>query len=190
MTTVALALAVLCPLNVFGFPSVSPFWTASNLASFNNLRFDYPLGSRSAEWLILGPVLDADMVNALLRRDALRSVTAVQALCEFSPSNLDPKRNVPVQTSTMCSPLARTWHGQNAVWVGFASAKRIFLAPVMGFVACGKATCPPSSASAGGGTNFAFARGHSVLDVRDECSQQKCARHADTQCISGEHLRA
>ena len=108
----ALLFASLCPFYAFGFPSVSPFWTASNLASFNNLRFDYRLGSRSAEWLILGLVLDADMVNALLRRDALRSVTAVQALCEFSPSNLDPKRNVPVQTSIMCSPLARTRHGQ------------------------------------------------------------------------------
>jgi hypothetical protein len=42
MTIVALALAVLCPLNVFGFPSVSPFWTMSKLAWLNGLRSDYP----------------------------------------------------------------------------------------------------------------------------------------------------
>lgn len=142
----ASALALLCPLNAVVFPSVSPFWTVSNLASLNNLRFDYPLDPRSVEWLILGPVLDADVVNPVLSRDALRSATAVEALCESSQSNLDPKCKVPLQTSSIvCSAIAGTWHDQSAVWVGVASAKRISLTSVTGSIPCKKAACLPSS---------------------------------------------
>jgi len=56
MTTVALALAVLCLRNVFGFASVSPFWAESKHAWLNGLRSDYPLSSCSVGGLDFGLV--------------------------------------------------------------------------------------------------------------------------------------
>jgi hypothetical protein len=82
MTTVALPLAGLCPLNVFGFPSVSPFWTVSKLAWLKGLRSDYPLSSSSAEWLFSGSGPDADLVSWLLPGAASLSMTVVQACHE------------------------------------------------------------------------------------------------------------
>jgi hypothetical protein len=46
----ALLFASLCPFYAFGFPSVSPFWGASNLDWLNELRADYPLNSTCVEW--------------------------------------------------------------------------------------------------------------------------------------------
>ena len=41
----ALPFASLCPFNAFVFPSVSPFWSASNPDWLNELRSDYPLAN-------------------------------------------------------------------------------------------------------------------------------------------------
>jgi hypothetical protein len=95
----ALPFASLCPLYAFGFPSVSLFWTVSNLTSFNNLPSDYPLDSRSVEWLILGRVL--------LRRDALRSVTPVQGLYKLARNAKSRFRR-----RQSCAPFAGTWRNR------------------------------------------------------------------------------
>jgi hypothetical protein len=50
----ALLFASLCPFYAFGFPSVSPFWGASNLDWLNELRSDYPLNSTCIEWSYFG----------------------------------------------------------------------------------------------------------------------------------------
>jgi hypothetical protein len=50
----ALLFASLCPFYAFGFPSVSPFWGASNLDWLNELRSDYPLNSTCFEWSYFG----------------------------------------------------------------------------------------------------------------------------------------
>lgn len=80
----ASALALLCLLDAVGFPSVSPFWTVPNLASLNNFGFDYPLDRPSVEWLILGAVVNADMVTRVSRRDAAFSERGAGALRVFT----------------------------------------------------------------------------------------------------------
>jgi hypothetical protein len=50
----ALPFAPLCPFNAFGFPSVSPFWSASNPDWLNEVRCDYPLNSSCFEWSHFG----------------------------------------------------------------------------------------------------------------------------------------
>ena len=46
----ALPFASHCHLYAFGFPSVSPFWGASNPDWLNELRSDYPLNSTCIKW--------------------------------------------------------------------------------------------------------------------------------------------
>ena len=130
LRVVASLLAFPCPFNEVGFPSVSPFWAVFNLAPFNNLRSDYPLDSRSAEWLILDRIRDTDMVGCLLRSDASASVAAVKLRSKVSRRDFDATQKVPVV------PLLgnwSTWHRPNAVWVDVAFAEKSFLDSFRGY---------------------------------------------------------
>jgi hypothetical protein len=110
-------LAFPCPFNEVGFPSVSPFWAVFNLAPFNNLRSDYPLDSRSVEWLILDRIRDTDMVGCLLRRDASASVGAVKLRSKVSRRNFGATQKVPSNAIVPMLGNWGTWHAPNAVWV-------------------------------------------------------------------------
>lgn len=62
----ALPFASLCPFYAFGFPSVSPFWGASNPDWLNELRSDYPLNSTCVEWSYFHPRPRMSAICALL----------------------------------------------------------------------------------------------------------------------------
>ena len=161
-------LAFPCPFNEVGFPSVSPFWAVFNLAPFNNLRSDYPLDSRSIEWLILDRIRDTDMVRCLLRSDASASVAAVKLRSKVSRRDFDATQKVPVV------PLLgnwSTWHRPNAVWVDVAFAKNICLGLVPWMWPCGRYCSVLARLLGTSGTTFCGACGHELLDVADECSQ-------------------
>ena len=124
----ALALVFLCPLNAFGFPSVSPFWGAPTSAWLNDLRSDYPLNSPSVEWSYFGRRPDADTVRRFAARHASPSITVVRAFYVSSRMNLARNATHPVQRRRSCAPDSPDYMAQHGCLFGWSlSSPRQFL---------------------------------------------------------------
>jgi len=158
----ALSLVFHCPLNLFGFPSVSPFWTVSNPACFNDLRSDYPLNSPSVEWLNLGPRLDPDVVCRLLRR----SLTVTQAFDEFYRRNLPEMPSTQFERPRTCAGVADL-HGTARMLLADPLVDNQFLLLARQLVTCSEPFTSEIECSVSAAKNLALRTGIQ-RDVREE----------------------
>jgi len=186
----AMPFASLCPFNAFGFPSVSPFWGASNPGWLNELRSDYPLNSTCVEWSYFG-------------RGPRRNAAFVSLLSNGSGLLNRCSRHFTALADGRCACLYRLAHTPSPIaaypqanWCSTATVRSKFFVDQDSSSAFRRARdcCPleplsfPPSCVSHRGRQFLVIHGDLVRGIADQW-HKPCAERADSPCRCGVDLR-
>jgi hypothetical protein len=180
----ALVCAFLCPFYAFGFPSVSPFWGASNLDWLNKLRSDYPLISTCVELWYFRPGPCTSAICALLPSCRPASLNRCSRRSPVLADERCASFYVSVQTLGPCAAYSRAYWRTTLIVRSELFVEQDSCSAFRRARVC----CPidplsfaPSRASQSG-RQFLVMHGDLVRGVADQY-HKPCAERADSPCL-------